>query len=455
MTYFSILQPLIAGGFVLFALYASFRRRPDLLMGAVLASMGFGNFWVFAASSIWSPIKLTSMIALGYVLVLSRNSLKGVDPVIARLYSLLCVWAAMGCVIGLVLPLPVEASEGGGFQSGVMRPIIQLLGYSATLSLFPLALVAARRPGGLISVLHIYNVAVVVVLAFAGLQILFYALGAAFIPIYRQNGFHNLAAAFSFDGRVIFRLYSTAGEPKALGIFLAPHAVMGAVLFFRPRNQAPFWWNRRILFAFSSIVCVLTYSTAALLALGLAWPIAFILSGRKDMLIAAGLIGGVIAGMLFLFDSVFGVFELESSIGNMVYARTFERLETDLEQRFEKMALDLLFANPANLITGFGLGMFGFHLGLVYSGGIEPIDSGWITLMMDMGLFGVCLVGFFILYSVRTALNFPGSGLKFGLLSCVLVSACLHLGTAALPSLLLWSGLALSAGLRDWSKSNA
>lgn len=421
--------------------------RPDWLMGIVLASMGFGNFWVYAVNSMWSPVKLTSIIALGYVIFLSRNSLFGLNSTARILFCGICIWASISCITGLVLPLQGGAGEGGGFQSRLLRSPVQLLGYGAALSLFPLGLVAARQKGGLETVLNIFNLAVVVVLFFSVLQIIFLTLGLAFLPIYRPfgGGVHSDVAAFSFHGEVIFRLYATAGEPKTLGIFLAPHAVMGAVLFFRPRHEAPYWWNRRSLFALSSIVCVLTFSTAVLIALALAWTCAIVLSVRKDVLIAVSLGVAFVASLLVLADAYFDFLSLDSRIGNMIYARTVQRLEADIDERLETMALDLLLANPANLVVGFGLGMFVFHLpGLVFSMGIEPIDSGWITLMMDMGTVGVGLLACFLLVVVQSLFNGRGGGLKVGLVSCALACGFLHLGTAAFPGVMLWSGLALS-----------
>ena len=129
-------------------------------------------------------------------------------------------------------------------------------------------------------------------------------MGFPFLPIYRINEAHNEVAAFAAGGKVVYRLYSLAGEPKHLGIFLTPLLAIGFILFFQKRSLYPVWWNRRSFFALLMFVDIMTFSTATLLAMGLAVGITSFVSLRGPARIVSVVLFGVliVAAMLQSFE---------------------------------------------------------------------------------------------------------------------------------------------------------
>ena len=120
------------------------------------------------------------------------------------------------------------------------------------------------------------------------------------------------------------------------------------------------------------------------------------------------------------------------------------RLPTD----YEAQALQLItIDSPEYLPFGFGLGMYNFHLpGLISSSGIEPIDSGWIVLLMDVGAIGVATLIYIVVKLVASALLRLNKTRGLGAItlrsfaSALIASCLLHLGSGALPSIMIWIG---------------
>ncbi len=451
MTYFTIFQPITAVAFMLVGAIFTVRKRPDLLLGAALASFGFGGLWVLALGSLWMPSKILGLWSLGYVVVIGRHWTKALRGTSATLFLALAFWVLVGCFLAYALPLSA-AAPSEGTQGTTFRPAVQLLGYLTALSFVPLALEASRCPGALERILSIYAATAILIAAIGIYQFIALRLGLGFMPIYRPHGFHSEAAAFSVAGQVIYRVYSLAGEPKSLGVFLLPYTIIGIMLAPFPRAVLPAWWNRRVFTALTGTVCVMTYSTALLLALALSFVIAvaLVLKGPFRLLVftlfsimALSLLAGG-----FPTGSDYETRQTES-LGEIIYTRTVDRLAEESAERFEAYALDLLVnVHPENFLTGFGLGMFIFYIpGLIHGSGMEPIDSGWITVMMDIGGIGAAVLVLFIFtISIGVLKSAAVNCDRERILAQAVVGAlmgcgALHLGTGALMPIMIWAGI--------------
>ena len=453
MTYFTIFQPITAVAFFVLGALFTVQRRPDLLLATALASLGFGGLWVVALGSLWMPIKIIALWSFCYVVVFGRYWLKALRGPAALLLMILAIWIIVSCLLAYTLPLPSETAPSEGTQGTSLRPAVQLLGYLTALSFIPLAIEASRQPGALMRILSIYAASAIAIAAIGIYQFVALRIGLGFMPIYRPHGNHNEAAAFQVAGQVIYRVYSLAGEPKSLGVFLFPYPTIGIILAPLSRSILPVWWNRRIFTALTGIVCVMTYSTALLIALAVTCfaALALVLTGPSRYLVFTllGLTALVLWGALA--DSPYQ----DTSTGTLidiVYERTVDRLADEASERLEAYALDLLInVYPGNLLTGFGLGMFVFYIpGLIHGSGIEPIDSGWITALMDVGAIGTGLLVLLVLQiSQRTLAGLKKHKKHDQYLARASVGAligccALHLGTGALVPMMIWGGICYS-----------
>lgn len=446
-------QYAVGGAFAVLGGIFVLRGRPDLLFSLALASLGFGNFWIDAFGSLWFPIKVVSLWSMIYLALNGQWSAR-IPRYIRGIGQILVLFLFLGCAVGYLVPIPETGEGASGFQGTALRPLIQLFGYLSATSLFALALLAFQVPGFLRRTLDHYAFVAIVVAIVGVYQFVAQKTGLGFMPIYRPVG-ENGIAAFTYGNLVIDRLYSLTGEPKALGIFLTPFVVMGLALGFRPRNQFQRWWNRRSLFALVAIVDILTYSTAVLIALAAAAVVLWALDRRPLFQIASIL---VVAFSLVAFttSSLPGSDITPGSgpsLQSLVYARTVERMDAEYKERNETAALRQLEESPIYIVTGFGLGMYVYHLpgllGDLY--GVNPIDSGWITTELDLGILGALCLLIFGLVGAFSAISESSRGAGTSranlqmLAGGVIASLCLHLGTGAIPMIMIWTGLAVGA----------
>jgi hypothetical protein len=456
MYYYAIVQPIIAGFFLLAAASAALRKQPEILLALGIASMGFGNFWVFALGTIWLPVKIVGLWTLFYVVTASDAWAKNFKGTKRGIFMFLLLWIAIVFALAYALPVPDAVANSEGTQGVSFRPLSQLMTYSAALSFVPLAFAASRKQGALIRIMNIYAIIVIVNCVVGLFQYILLKLGMEFMPIYRASGGYTEFAAFSTGDTFVTRLYALAGEPKQLGMFLTPFVIMGITLSFEKRDYLPVWWNRRYIFAFAALIDIMTYSTAVLLALGLAaiFAVSWSLNGTIRML-------AVVLTLTLLVGSLAISPEKERSLSpddgggivEMLYSRSIGRIEDEASERYESKALRLITVeHPENLLTGFGLGMYVYLVeGVFFGTGVEGIDSGWVTLLMDLGAVGLLLVLAAASMAAVSALKAaqlarPRESLILRGLAGALAGSCaLHLGTNALVAMMIWLGVTLAA----------
>lgn len=443
-------QYVVASLFIVAGGLCVIRGRADQLFGLGLVSLGFGNFWIFALGSIWLPFKIVGIWNFVYIAVASGRKIRETQISLKSIYHILVILTVFGCVLGYTIPVPGELAGTTGTQGAVLRPAIQFLAYLIAFSYFPLAREAARFEGSFERIVDYYAAAAILVALVGLYQFVALKLGLGFMPIYRAQGFESRSiAAFAYGDAVVQRLYSLAGEPKSLGIFLTPFVVMGIALAFRERRVFPRWWNRKIFFLIAAFVDIMTYSSAVLIALGVIAIALALLDSRGWIRVAAVVaVFAILAGNTVMTGNSAnhpqgGVETLE----NLVYARTVDRVATEYQERNETAALELLWEHPEYALAGVGLGMYPFHLpGLYFGTGIEPIDSGWVVVLMDLGLLGGVFLGLLVWRVIFTALGqascAPPDAVRLQLSAlCVLANAALLLGTGSFVPLMMWSGL--------------
>lgn len=418
--------------------------------------MGFGNFWVYGFGTVLSPVKIVGLWSLIYGVSASNSWARRFTGTKRGIFMLLLFWFVVACLLGYALPVPAAVANSWGVQGVALRPLSQLVTYSAALSFVPLAFAASRIQGAWLRVMGIYSIAVAFDCIVASYQ--FYALkmGLYFMPIYRAIGGSNDVAAFSAGEDVVYRLYAFAQEPKQLGMFLTPFVIMGIILSLERNDRLQVWWNKRYLFAFVALIDILTYSTAVLLALGIATIFAVSWSLRGYIRTLAFILTlTLIAGFMATPSEKASrsAAEYSGGIGELLYSRSVGRIQEEASERMESKALRLVTVeHPENFFVGVGLGMYVYLIeGAFFGNGVEPINSGWVTLLMDVGAIGVFLVILAISTAAIPALRAarvcsPRDSLILrGIVAALMGSCALDLGTAAFVAMMMWLGVTLAA----------
>ncbi|UQN13141.1 hypothetical protein M3M30_04625 [Methylococcus capsulatus] len=425
---------------------ATVMRRADWLFCLFLVSTGFGGFYIYAGT-IWQPYKVVGLWALSYILFLDQRWIKRLKGPEALLWWASLFWLLIACGLGYLIEAPIEETSLE-LQGKALRPLVQWYAYASALCLVPLAVLGLACRHARRRLFEVYVVTGAVVCLGGYVQWLSFRMGFEFMPIVRLNG-ETQIGAFAVGQQVVQRVNSFAGEPKGLGLFLMPLfwiALLGRTAPARERR----WWASYWFAAAVGLLIVLTYSTAALIAMVLSAFLMVVLlgSGMRRLLVPLGLLAALGAGFALLSPGAASDGEFLETLR----ARTVDRLDESLGERLETEALDYMTEEkPYLLPSGLGIGMYSYHLpGLRHAWGVEPIDSGWVTWLLDIGLIGTFLLaGFFAVVFMRSLRRMPGAdrGERAHIaciLAALLAAACMNAGTGAILQMMLWTGAALA-----------
>ena len=137
----------------------------------------------------------------------------------------------------------------------------------------------------------------------------------------------------------------------------------------------------------------------------------------------------------------------------MFVERTVGRLGEEVSDRYEMQALGLMVNKfPECIPLGLGLGMYTYYISDLSADhasgeGIEPIDSGWIVLLLDVGICGILGIAFAISSSCRAALLISRKATRStsmhlrALAGSLVACSALHFGTGALIPIMIWLGI--------------
>jgi hypothetical protein len=414
--------------------------------------------------TIWFPWKVCAAASLIYVAFVDHSWYGGVVRRSGRLWLVVLYFVWMSVVVAYLLGPGDVSAIWGGLQGTKLRPLVQGASYTAAFSFFPLGVLATREITAARRMTGAYYVAVIGIVAIGLVQLGLTAAGKSFLPILRPTTTHvSEAASFVVGNVTLYRLYSLAGEPKTLALFLLP-ALFGLIASRAVgKSKEGGWWDSGWLAVPVGVVFVLTFSTAALLALALG---ALVLAGMlqiagrratRALVLIAAVVAVASVSFAGLAGSRISSRERDLSFYDVLRDRTVDRFERVASERFETQALQYVWTERRVAIPlGLGPGMYNFHIpGMGYSRGIAPIDSGWITTFLDFGLLGsaaiIAWLAGVLFESLRHgSQSFEVAALKFSAfaLGGLVAAIVMHVGTGAMHVIALFAGLTWAS--RHW-----
>ena len=385
--------------FFLFALslYYLTKRKPILLLPTLFVGMGLHGF-NFLLGTIWFPFKIVNIVIFLFVIIklLPQN----IDKTTYKSFAIVFFIS----LINALFNLPDKSFSTGILQGPLLRPIIQLYTYFSTFSLIIFMPYIIKNKYALFKVDKYYMRISELIILVGIIHFIFLKLGLSFMPILRSSGENNEVAKFGAKGIIMQRIYGFTGEPKTLGTILLPYFFIS---FYKLLRGIP---NKSYFYQISMIVSALfvivqTYSSAALIGLFVTFVLGFALkfySFNEHKIIRSFFF----LVMLFLLGNVFidrGNRFQNISYFDFLQSRTVGRLEDEIDERSEVLVLESLLTEAALPVMGFGPGMYVFHSpNLVFSSGINKIDSGWVTIFVDLGIIGVL---FYLLVIIKVIFN--------------------------------------------------
>ncbi len=442
--------------------------RPDWLLWQLVAAMALGGFNWYWGGTVVFPIKLTMGFGLLY-LIFHADTWSWIVDTTGNGILWLCVGSvAVSVAMAYLIPTPDIAVLSSGAQSRNLRPLVQVYTYITTLGIFPLALTALNSKQKLLRFCGCYMAMALFSGVVGVVQLVMVHTGHEFMPILRWNGEHSEIAAFSAGENVVQRLYALAGEPKTLSAFLLPALFMLlASLSSGNAGRRP-WWSSWWILAVISVTFVFTFSTAALIS----FAVGLVFLGRVITLRGTGALIPFALFVLILVAAVQGASrltkletqndsgEIQTGMVEVLYERVIGRLFESDESIHEVRALNYLFKQkPEALFAGLGPGMYVFHLGGTWDKGVDPIDSGWVVLFMDLGILGVVLflVWLYRVWSQSVAFIRNHSSQDAELFSIEVISLAsftaavfLNAGISALPLICMFAAVLEAVKLQSY-----
>ena len=416
-------------------------------MGVLIISFGLGAFNVLYGT-LWFPYKIVMIPILIYTIFnLNFSSVKIINSYFVIL------------IISVIVALTtVPDIPGVTFLQGpIMRPFVQLYTYAGMGLLIPFFIFVINSRERLHFILKLYFRLSEIVIVLGFIHLIFIILGLEFIPIIRSGGSASQFAAFGMEGVSINRIYGFSGEPKTLATFTLPYLFISIYNYIEKHINISKTYH--ITFIITSIIVIIyTFSSALLISAALCIVlIPYIFRNRIknnivrifSVLVLGALIISEINDLYVKPDEE----KDKTQFGwlDIVYERTFGRLDKDIETRYESVAIDYIFnEKPVFLITGFGLGMYNYHLPMpMHRRGVEPIDSGWVTILMDLGflgiLFFIALFRFILKLKKHNSLYYRNNVILNSFLIGAITGFVAHIGNNALYQIFLFSGLAIAA----------
>ncbi|TAJ08645.1 hypothetical protein DMA11_21185 [Marinilabiliaceae bacterium JC017] len=438
------------GLFVFFFLGFYFYKTNRLFSLFSLLVVSFGlNAFTALAGTLWFPYKVvmfaTTLFAFG------QPARRDVSILLQPYYILII----LSCVVAWVT---APSMPGLTFLQGpTMRPIVQAYTYVTMALMVPFVTSIINTKYRLTWSLKAYYLLSEIIIAIGVLHFIFIIFGLPFLPILRPGGEANDFAAFGMQGALVKRIYGLSGEPKTLATFILPY------IFISFYNYIEGNYNRNkpyhlVTLITAFIVMVYTFSSAILISAGLGLIIIpFLFRHRFGSRIMQYAV--IISIVGYLFTQSGDSFTSHSNRNNnnkkelsmmdVLYQRSFGRVEKESEERYESVALNYMYKEaPLYLITGFGLGMYNYHLPLPKHGrGVEPIDSGWVVILMDLGLLG--LLFFFSIYryviQLKNYNKYHNDVILNSYLIGIIVGFLSHIGNNGLYQIFLFLGLSIAA----------
>ncbi len=440
--------------FFLISSYFLFKKKETSLFALLLLSFGLNGF-IALFGTLWFPFKIVMIITSLWVV---RKPVKYLFHDFFNIFFFLLI-------ISVTIALASSPSIPGKtlLQGPLLRPLVQLYTYVSMILLIQFIVSIINTPERLQWSMKVYYRISEIIILIGLIHLFFLILNLNFLPILRPGGEDNLFAGFGFEGTMVNRVYGLSGEPKTLATFILPYIFISLYNFFTKYYNVNKFYHL-IMLLISVLVMINTFSSAILISASIGLlivPFLFIHRfGLKvlvlPVIIGLGFLGFSLFGNLFS-DSIINTNEYEFNLANLLYERSFGRIDEEADTRFETIALEQIFnKDPQFLLTGYGLGMYNYHLPLSsHSRGVEPIDSGWVVILLDLGFFG--LIFFFGVFVFLNKLKNLNRTLNSNILDSFIIGAIVgflsHIGNNGLYQIFLFTGLSIAAyQVINWQK---
>lgn len=437
--------------FFILAFYLYAKRDWWSLLGLLIVSFGMNSFTALAGT-LWFPYKVVMFPIV--IFSFQHSTIPFARKILTPYYFILAISVLTAFVTQPSVP-------GTTFLQGpMMRPIVQAYTYASMALMVPFIIWVVNNEERLYKSLHLYYRLSEIAILIGVIHFIFIAAGMEFIPILRPGGEANTEAAFGVQDTSVNRIYGLSGEPKTLATFIFPYVFISLYNYLE-KNYNRSRTYHLITLILATLTMIYTFSSAILIssALGIVLiPYLFRrwISSNFVTLISVLVFMAILynqAGQLFTQPSGSPTYEQEEqnlNFKDILYERSFGRVEEEADERFESTALTHIFnETPAFLLTGYGLGMYNYHLPLPkHSRGVEPIDSGWVVILLDLGFLGI-FVFLMIFSNILHLRNLNKRFFDNPVLNSYLIGAVAgflaHIGNNALYQMFLFLGLALAA----------
>ena len=433
--------------FFFLGMYFYMSRKLYSLFALLIISFGMNAFTALAGT-LWFPYKVVMFATTLYAL--NTGTIPFVKDTLQGYYvtlfiSVLTAWIFTPNIAGVTF-----------LQGPTMRPIVQLYTYVTMALLVPFIVNIINTKERLEWSYKVYMRLSEIIIFIGLLHFVFIILGMEFLPILRPGGKESEFAAFGFEETSINRIYGISGEPKSLATFILPYIFISLYNYIERNYNVSKTYHIFTLIT-SFIIMIYTFSSAILISAGIGIiviPMLFKHSIGSRILNYAIMVGIVFfvftqSGSSFIQNNSKSKNNESISFMDVLYERSLGRVEKEKNERYETVALnDIIYTEPEFLITGFGLGMYNYHLPMPkHSRGIEPIDSGWIVILLDMGFIG--LIYFLSLFQRLIKLKNTNKYYNDIIFNSYLIGAFIgflaHLGNNALYQIFLFTGLSIAA----------
>ena len=396
-----VIRYLIFTLFIIAGLYCTVKRKYHLLVFLYFLSFPFQNCAAFAITT-WNPYKVISVFM--FICLLLDHKHRPQSLIINRyavtVISVVCISALLGLTY-----LPNKLST-----IGISRVIAQSFTYCP--GIVPLLFMVYLSKIQLNKTLQYYEYAIYILIGLGLVHFAFLKFGIPFAPIIRDVGTTNYWAIAKFGGENVDRLYGLCGEPKHMGLYIAPYVVWKIVqLCVETSNR----FKTSIKLAFALFIFLHTYSSTAYIAFVAAIPLAFVVITRirSNLFLNIGvyLIIVCVLGACWYVNLGNTIILPKSQFVESFTERSFERAENELEdERTEVRVLrDYTNAPVVEKITGYGPGLYVYHTaGLTFSQGFNPMQSGIVLNLVDFGVLGI----FALLFLLFIALSVISKAIK-------------------------------------------
>ncbi len=384
--------------------------------------------WAFYASVFFAPwqelmvdagLRLTffTLSLLGLLSAVYAQSYKVLQITYSdRLYRPLLVFLVWALLISLVqiIFLPEAQVSGGVMRNGSLRPLVQLLSF--VLMLIPLftAPFLLTITENLLGLAKSFFISITILLIIGWWQILVAEFsGTNPLPMGTINAWlggmssgTRSAIDLGYGGKIIHRMSSLGGEPRWLSQSIAT-ALLLLQIFIGYRLLALTWWTCGLfIFFFVSLLATQSMSGFYLWLLGGAALLVHHFWRNRSLKVSRLFTSRIwiVGGLLSIFITSGILLYISKSppdfIGGNYLWYVFQRIAMrGLITDFDKVVLDFLIAEPWYGIMGVGMGNIHLFADAYlpnylssFAGGTSFVaDSGWLRLLSELGLVGLCL----------------------------------------------------------------